>query len=262
MRLALGLAYDGTDFHGYQTQPSGQSVQDHLERALAYFLALPASATHLCTTAAGRTDAGVHAQGQVVHLDTEADRPAWNWVRGLNSALPPTIRVRWAARVEADFHARFHATQRHYTYRIINSPVDDPLRHRYATWVFQPLNAQAMHDAAQCLLGEHDFTSFRAAECQANSPVRRLDHLSVQRQDDLITLRISGNAFLHHMVRNIVGSLVEVGRGAQPATWIAELLQGRNRSLAARTFPAQGLCLAQVTYPKAFECEPESNSAA
>lgn len=262
MRLALGLAYDGTDFQGYQTQPSGQSVQDHLEGALAFFLAVPRETTRLCTTAAGRTDAGVHARGQVVHFDTEADRPEWNWVRGLNSALPASIRVRWAARVEQGFHARFDATRRAYTYDIINAPVDDPLRHRYATWVFQPLDAAAMHRAAQHLVGEHDFSSFRAAECQAKTPVRRIDAIGVERRGDLVRLSIEGNAFLHHMVRNIVGSLVEVGRGAQPEDWMAELLRARDRGQAARTFPAQGLCLTQVTYPKAFACEPESNSVA
>ncbi|MEY2777293.1 MAG: hypothetical protein RLY30_1391 [Pseudomonadota bacterium] len=254
MRLALGLAYDGTSFQGYQTQPGGNTVQDHLEQALAAFLELPLDAVD--TTAAGRTDAGVHAEGQVVHLDTAVNRPQWNWVRGLNTFLPSEIRVRWAAPVADDFHARFSALARTYRYQIWNEPVDHPLQQRFATWVFQPLNRDEMQRAAQLLLGEHDFSAFRAAECQAASPVRILSQCDWAQEGCMLRLTIKGNAFLHHMVRNIVGSLVEVGRGARPVDWIAEILARRDRTLAGRTFPAQGLCLTAVDYPEPFACEP------
>jgi len=255
MRLALGLAYDGTSFQGYQTQPGGNTVQDQLERAIAAFLGCPSSAIE--TTAAGRTDAGVHAEGQVVHFDTDVSRPQWNWVRGLNSFLPAEIRVRWAAEVSPEFHARFSALARSYRYQIWNEPVDHPLQQRYATWVFQPLHLEAMQEGTRCLLGEHDFSAFRAAECQAASPIRVLTQCEWAQQGSMLTLSLKGNAFLHHMVRNIVGTLVEVGRGARPAQWVAEVLAGRDRTLAGRTFPAQGLCLTAVDYPEPFACVPE-----
>lgn len=258
MRLALGLAYDGTRFHGYQTQPDGNTVQDHLESALGSFLegASPE------TVAAGRTDAGVHASGQVVHLETDVDRPLWNWVRGINTFLVPDIRVRWAAQVPDDFHARFSATSRAYCYSLFNEPIDSPLVHRYASWVFQPLDLSKMRQAAQALIGEHDFSAFRAAECQAASPVRTLTRCELRQVGSLIEIDLQANAFLHHMVRNIVGSLVEVGRGAQPVGWISEVLAARDRTLAGRTFPPQGLCLRQVTYDHRFQCVPESKSVA
>ena len=247
MKLALGLEYDGTDFHGWQTQPSGNTIQDHLEAALAAFVGSPVE-----TVSAGRTDAGVHASGQVVHFETHIDRPLWNWVRGVNAFLPAAIRVRWAHPVPDDFHARFSARSRTYTYSIYNHPVDSPLRARFATWVFQPLDVAAMQAAADCLLGEHDFTAFRAAECQAASPVRDLQQAHWTQDGSLIVLQIRANAFLHHMVRNIVGSLFEVGRGARPAAWMAELLAARDRTAAGRTFPAQGLCLRHVEYDQVF----------
>ncbi len=247
MKLALGLEYDGTDFHGWQTQPSGNTIQDHLEAALAAFVGSPVE-----TVSAGRTDAGVHASGQVVHFETHIDRPLWNWVRGVNAFLPAAIRVRWAHPVPDDFHARFSARSRTYTYSIYNHPVDSPLRARFATWVFQPLDVAAMQSAADCLLGEHDFTAFRAAECQAASPVRDLQQAQWTQDGSLIVLQIRANAFLHHMVRNIVGSLFEVGRGARPAAWMAELLAARDRTAAGRTFPAQGLCLRHVEYDQVF----------
>ena len=247
MKLALGLEYDGTDFHGWQTQPSGNTIQDHLEAALAAFVGSPVE-----TVSAGRTDAGVHASGQVVHFETHIDRPLWNWVRGVNAFLPAAIRVRWAHPVPDDFHARFSARSRTYSYSIYNHPVDSPLRARFATWVFQPLDVAAMQAAADCLLGEHDFTAFRAAECQAASPVRDLQQAQWTQDGSLIVLQIRANAFLHHMVRNIVGSLFEVGRGARPAAWMAELLAARDRTAAGRTFPAQGLCLRHVEYDQVF----------
>ncbi|MDP4677653.1 MAG: tRNA pseudouridine(38-40) synthase TruA [Burkholderiaceae bacterium] len=254
-RLALGLAYDGTHFQGWQTQPSGASVQDHLERALASFVGEP-----VACVCAGRTDAGVHAKGQVVHIDVEVERPVWNWVRGVNSFLPSGIRVQWASPVAPDFHARFSARSRAYRYTLYNHAVDSPLQSRFATWVFQPLDHLAMHAAAQALVGEHDFSSFRAAQCQAQSPVRRLSSVIVSRDNRLVTIDIRANAFLHHMVRNIVGSLVAVGQGVQKEDHLANLLAVKDRRLADRTFPAQGLCLEHVEYDQLFVCEPESKS--
>jgi tRNA pseudouridine38-40 synthase len=252
-RLALGVAYDGTDFQGWQTQPSGASIQDRLERSLECFVGAPVP-----TVCAGRTDAGVHAKGQLVHIDPPVERPLWNWVRGLNTFLPTSIRVQWASQVANDFHARFSAKSRSYRYTLYNHPVDSPLQSRFATWVFQPLNHHAMQEAAQALVGEHDFSSFRAAECQAQTPVRRLFSVEVSRCDRLVCIDLRANAFLHHMVRNIVGSLVEVGRGAQPEDHLARLLALKDRQAADRTFPAQGLCLEHVEYDQVFVCEPES----
>jgi tRNA pseudouridine38-40 synthase len=243
MKLAFGLEYDGTDFEGWQTQPSGNTVQDHLEGALAQFVGSPVE-----TVCAGRTDAGVHASGQVVHIVAPVDRPDWNWVRGVNTFLPSSIRVRWARLVPEDFHARFSAHSRSYEYRIYNHPVDSPLHSRFATWVFQPLDVAAMQAGVDHLLGTHDFSAFRAADCQAASPERTLSEARFSQTGPLVSLQISGNAFLHHMVRNIVGTLFEVGRGARPPGWVAEVLQSRDRSQAGRTFPAQGLCLRHVAY--------------
>jgi tRNA pseudouridine38-40 synthase len=243
MKLAFGLEYDGTDFEGWQTQPSGNTVQDRLEGALAQFVGSPVE-----TVCAGRTDAGVHASGQVVHISAPVARPDWNWVRGVNTFLPSSIRVRWARPVPEDFHARFSARSRTYEYRIYNHPVDSPLHARFATWVFQPLDIAAMQAGIDHLLGTHDFSAFRAADCQAASPERTLETVQFLQSGPLISLQISGNAFLHHMVRNIVGTLFEVGRGARPASWISEVLRSRDRSQAGRTFPAQGLCLRHVAY--------------
>lgn len=252
MRLALGIEYDGTDWLGWQTQPNRRTVQDQLEQAISQF-----TETHHATHCAGRTDAGVHATGQVVHFDTTIDRPAWSWVRGLNAFLPNSIAVQWATPVADEFHARFSASARHYVYRIWNSPVRSPLMHRQTTWFYRPLDAERMQCAAQSLLGEHDFSAFRSSECQANSPVRHLTKFEVSRDGPMIVCRLTANAFLHHMVRNLVGTLVEIGRGAAAIEWAKELLDGRDRTLAARTFPAGGLCLERVEYDSQLICVPE-----
>ena len=261
IRLALGLEYDGTDGNGWQTQPNGLTVQDQLESALHRFT----TGVHT-TTCAGRTDAGVHASGQVVHFDTEVDRPEWNWVRGLNALLPQSIAVKWAQRVSPGFHARYSAHSREYIYRMYVSPTRSPLQDRLATWCFHPLDVQRMQQAATRLLGTHDFSAFRSAECQAKSPVRTVSVFEISARDGQVMFRIQGNAFLHHMVRNLVGAIVEVGRGAQPPDWITHVLEQRDRRLAARTFPAQGLCLTRVEYDSSLLptplCEPESKSAA
>ncbi len=245
-RIALGLQYDGSGWQGWQTQPHGQTVQDALEKALAAF-----TQQTIATTCAGRTDAGVHALAQVVHFDTDVMREPFSWVRGVNAFLPPSVAVRWAAEVEGGdtgFHARFPASARTYHYLIYNHAVRSPLWERRAGWVFRPLDAHSMHAAAQVLLGEHDFSAFRAAECQARSPVRMMHSIQVRRAGDLIAVTLRANAFLHHMVRNIVGSLIQVGNGNRSAEWMAELLAGRDRELAAPTFSPDGLYLAQVDY--------------
>ncbi len=245
-RIALGLQYDGSGWQGWQTQPHGRTVQDVLEKALREF-----AQQTITTTCAGRTDAGVHALTQIVHFDTDAVREPFSWVRGVNAFLPPSVAVRWAAEVEGGeegFHARFSARARTYHYLIYNHAVRSPLWEHRAGWVFRKLEAAEMHNAAQALLGEHDFSAFRAAECQAKSPVRTMHNIHVRRAGDLIAVTLKANAFLHHMVRNIVGSLIQVGNGNRNAEWMAELLVGRDRELAAPTFCPDGLYLAQVDY--------------
>lgn len=246
-RIALGLAYDGSGWHGWQTQPDRHTLQDTLQAALARFLDRPAVAT-IC---AGRTDTGVHALQQVVHLDTDAVRRDESWVRGLNAHLPSSLRVQWARPVAADFHARFDARARTYFYILHSAPVRSPILHGRVGWVHDVLDESAMQDAAGLLLGQHDFSAFRSAQCQANSPVRTLEKLDIQRQGDLLAFRFCANAFLHHMVRNLMGTLLMVGRRRQPAAWVAEVLAGRDRRRAAATFMADGLYLAHVAYPQA-----------
>lgn len=243
MRLALGLEYDGSAFTGWQTQPGGTGVQDALERALETF------ASHaIRTICAGRTDAGVHATYQVVHFDTEVDRPLRSWVRGVNRWLPRAAAVRWAVRVPDDFHARFGARARRYDYWLLNDAVRSPLADGRVGWVYRPLDDEAMRAAAVHLIGTHDFTSFRAAECQAASPFRELRELRVDRFGRLLRLRFVANAFLHHMVRNLVGTLVYVGLGRQPPDWVREVVRARDRDAAAPTFAAAGLYLTHVQY--------------
>lgn len=248
MRIALGLEYDGSAFTGWQTQPGGTAVQDAVERALREFVG-----ADVPTICAGRTDAGVHATFQVVHLDTGLERPLEAWVRGVNAHLPATVAVRWSRAVPEAFHARFGATGRRYDYWLLNDPMRSPLAHGRVGWAFRPLDEAAMQAAAQRLLGMHDFTSFRAAECQARSPVRELRQCDVQRFGRLIRIRLSANAFLHHMVRNIVGTLVYVGLGRQPVEWPAQVLAARDRAQAAPTFAAEGLYLTHVQYDPAFD---------
>jgi tRNA pseudouridine38-40 synthase len=243
VRIALGIEYDGAGFNGWQTQPDRRSVQDALESALASLAQSPIS-----TICAGRTDAGVHAIDQVVHFDTAVERPLSAWIRGTNRFLPPSVAVRWARPVSDDFHARFGALRRSYDYWILNDAVRSPLAHARATWVFQPLDTAAMEMAARFLIGSHDFTSFRSAECQAASPVRDLQRLEVRRFGRWIRVRATANAFLHHMVRNLAGALVAVGIGRYPAEWVADLLAARDRSKGAPTLGAAGLYLARVEY--------------
>lgn len=242
--MALGVEYDGTAFSGWQVQPDRETVQSAVEAALERFLGAPAS-----TICAGRTDAGVHASHQVVSFQTGAVRSLSSWVRGVNSFLPRSVSIRWACEVPEDFHARFSAVSRTYEYWILNDPVRSPLLENRTGWVFRPLDEEKMRLGAQALLGTHDFTSFRAAECQAATPVRTITELQIVRLGRLVGVRISANAFLQHMVRNIVGSLIYVGVGREAPEWIGEVLAARCRSAAAPTFSPSGLYLTGVGYP-------------
>jgi len=253
LRIALGLSYHGARFDGWQSQPTGRGVQDHVERALAAIAQEP-----IRVTAAGRTDAGVHALAQVVHFDTSASRPLSAWVRGVNSSLDPGIAAEWAAPVDDSFHARFSAIARRYHYLLYCSPVRPSVLGGLAGWFHQPVDVAAMREGLRCLLGRHDFSSFRAAECQAKTPFRELRQASIDRQDRYLLFAFEADAFLHHMIRNIVGCLVYVGAGRAPASWMAELLAARDRRLAAPTFGAEGLYLTAVRYPPRYEIQAES----
>lgn len=247
MKLALGLAYDGTGSPGWQTQATGDALQDLLEVSLGALAGHP-----VATVCAGRTDAGVHALSQVVHFDTTASRPLNAWVRGVNARLPARIAVQWAREVPAEFHARFSARTRSYRYLLRCAAVQHPLWRDRAGWVFRPLDVEAMREAAAALVGTHDFSSFRSSQCQAKTPVRTMHRLEVASRGEFIELTLIANAFLHHMVRNIVGTLVYVGTGRQPADWVAELLAARRRALGAPTFSPSGLYLAGVDYDPVF----------
>ena len=251
MRIALALEYDGSAFCGWQSQMSACGVQDALERALTGIAAAPVS-----VVAAGRTDAGVHAVSQIVHFETQAVRPATAWVRGVNALLPPTASVLWSCDVGDDFHARFAATMRHYTYILMTRGARPALLARHAGWYHHPLDVDAMRAGAAALAGTHDFSAFRAAECQAKSPVKTLAAVSIGGDDRIVRFDFSANAFLHHMVRNIVGSLVYVGAGREPPGWIGDLLAARDRRKAAPTFAANGLYLAGADYDARFGLPP------
>lgn len=243
MRVALGVEYDGSAFHGWQVQPGGGTVQDTLQAALRKIAGVPVD-----VVCAGRTDAGVHATGQVVHFDAPVERPLSAWVRGVNTFLPPAVAVRWARPVADDFHARFAAFGRRYRYLLLNRPQRPGVWHGRAGWYHHALDAAAMQQAADHFVGEHDFSAFRAAECQAKSPVKTLRRAEVRRVGDLVVFDFEASAFLHHMVRNMVGSLVYVGQGKHAPGWIAELLGERDRRRAAPTFAAAGLYLVGVDY--------------
>ncbi len=243
MRIALGLEYDGSRFCGWQTQPSGCGVQDALDGALSQIAAHP-----VASQCAGRTDAGVHAFGQVAHFDTHAKRPVTAWVRGVNTLLPRSIAVTWAREVDAGFHARYCARGRTYTYALLNRRERPGVLFNHLGWYHRRLEIEPMRAAAARLLGAHDFSAFRAAECQARSPVKELRELRIERGGDLVVFSFAADAFLHHMVRNIVGCLVKVGSGARPPEWLREVLEGCDRERAAPTFAPNGLYLARVQY--------------
>ncbi|MGR8979187.1 MAG: tRNA pseudouridine(38-40) synthase TruA [Gammaproteobacteria bacterium] len=246
-RIVLGIEYDGSDYCGWQQQAERSSVQSVLEHALSKIADRPV--TVIC---AGRTDAGVHAYEQVAHFDTEAERDLHAWVLGGNCYLPEDVRIVWAKTAVADFHARYSAIARYYRYIIFNRPVKSALLPRQATWCYQTLDAGKMHRAAQLLLGNHDFSSFRAQGCQSKSPFRLIHLIEVERAGDNISIDIVANAFLHHMVRNIAGVLIDIGAGKQPENWTAEILAAKCRSLGGITAPPEGLYLAGVYYPERY----------
>ncbi|WJG08289.1 tRNA pseudouridine(38-40) synthase TruA [Aliiglaciecola sp. LCG003] len=247
MRIALGIEYDGANYYGWQRQSKSISVQEHLEQALSKVANTP-----IQVKCAGRTDAGVHSTGQVVHFDSPVSRPERGWTLGVNTNLPDSIAVKWAKQVDDDFHARFSAVARRYRYIIFNHPFRPAILNHGITHIYTPLDHEKMHQAAQCLVGEHDFSAFRASLCQAKTPVRRLKHIEVTRKGNYIMIDVQANAFVHHMVRNIAGSLMVVGSGEQPITWMQQVLAQKDRSKAGITAKPNGLYLVKVVYPEKF----------
>lgn len=248
MRIAVGLEYDGSRYYGWQKQREVVGVQQRVEEALAKVADHPVE-----VTCAGRTDAGVHATAQVVHFDTPNDRRGAAWTLGVNAHLPADIAVRWAQPVAEDFSARFSAVARRYRYIIANTALRPGIHGHGVSHYHKPLDVAAMQAAAPALLGEHDFSAFRAAQCQSHSPFRCVHHLQVKRHGDFVVVDIGANAFLHHMVRNIVGSLLVIGQHQAPVTWLAELLASKDRTQAAATAKPGGLYLVGVTYPEQWQ---------
>ena len=244
MRIALGIEYDGTAYNGWQRQRTGVGVQERLEDALA-----KVADEVVEVTCAGRTDSGVHASGQVVHFDTQSERTMRGWLLGANSNLPDDISVAWARQVDDAFHARFSALSRTYQYLILNRLERSALYRHRAWWVHQPLDTDLMHSAAQVLVGQHDFSAFRAAGCQAANAVRELSSITIRRVDDWVGLQVTANAFLQHMVRNIMGTLVAIGSGNAAANWAADVLASEDRKKGGVAAPPHGLTLVDVRYP-------------
>ena len=259
-RYALGIEYDGSEFFGWQRlskpgepeRPGEPTVQVAVERALTFVAGTP-----LTVICAGRTDSGVHAAGQVVHFDSPVQRDVRGWVLGTSTQLPPSVCVRWCQPVAADFHARYAARARRYRYRLLNRPVRPALHRQYLSWERRPLDADAMHRAAQVLLGEHDFSAFRTIHCQAPHARRDLHDITVRREGDVVEIEVQANAFLHHMVRNIVGSLLMIGRGERPEAWLGELLAGLDRAVAGPTAPSAGLVFLGPRYPAQWRLPAE-----
>jgi tRNA pseudouridine38-40 synthase len=248
-RISCRIEYDGSRYNGWQAQPhlNVSTVQQELERGIAAVATGPVR-----VHCAGRTDSGVHGFAQVIHFDAPVERSSKAWVLGVNANLPFDIRVHWALAVASDFHARFSATARRYRYLIANTAVRPALLGRQITWQRQPLDERLMHAQAQCLLGERDFSAFRAAGCQSRTPMRNVHSIDVSRRGELVIIDVKANAFLHHMVRNIAGSLMAVGAGRRPPGWMQQILLGRDRKVAAETAPADGLYLVEVDYPARY----------
>jgi tRNA pseudouridine38-40 synthase len=247
VRIAVGIEYEGTAYAGWQAQASLPTLQRITEHALA-----GVAAEAVTLTCAGRTDAGVHALGQVAHFDTHAQRSPRAWMLGANSTLPADVSLSWALPVPAHFHARYCAEARTYRYVILNRMARGALTASRAAWVHRPLDHERMAEAARALLGEHDFSAFRSSECQAKSPIRRLEDIRVARHGDHVVIEATANAFLHHMMRNIAGLLITIGKGQRGASWAREVLAGRDRTRGAPTAPAAGLYLLAVRYPRPF----------
>ncbi len=257
MRIALGVEYDGHGFCGWQYQDHSPSVQEAVEKALSKVANQPVKV--IC---AGRTDTGVHATEQIIHLDTDVERTMRSWVYGANTNLPKGVAILWAKLVSDGFHARFSAVRRRYRYVIHNRNVRPTFLAWRTSWDYRPLDERRMAEAAKALVGEHDFSSYRAQGCQAKSPVRTLYRLDVTRRNELVFIDIEANAFLHHMVRNIAGVLMAIGAGEQPVEWAKEVLEYRNRALGGITAPSSGLYLAQVYYPVEFDLPRASPNGA
>ena len=256
MRIALGLQYDGSPYSGWQTQVNENSVQDELEKAITAFVGESSKDFPIKTIAAGRTDTGVHALGQVIHFDTNVEREDFSWVRGVNSFLPPSIAVNWAKTVSEEFSARFSAFERTYIYALHVGPCRVPMVHSRAGYLMLPPNQQldirAIQDSVECLIGEHDFSSFRSSECQSKTPVKTIYAIDIISDGPWLYFRIRGNAFLQHMVRNLVGCFLQIGQGRQESKWMAEVLTAKDRQIAAPTFMSDGLYLAKIAYPEEF----------
>jgi tRNA pseudouridine38-40 synthase len=248
VRIALGVEYDGSGFSGWQSQPGGKTVQDVLESALAAI-----AGERIRTVCAGRTDAGVHAVGQVVHFDTAAQRPRLAWVRGVNTNLPAQVAVQWALPVADEFHARFSAVERCYCYILAVSPVRPSLFAGQVGWFHQPLDVRNMRTAAAHLVGRHDFSAFRSAECQAKTPERELREIAIEQHGRYVVFRLRADAFLHHMVRNVIGCLVQIGKGNKDAQWMQAVLESHDRAAAAPTFAPDGLYLERVSYEERWK---------
>jgi len=248
MRIAAGVEYKGTLFCGFEIQSENiRTVQQELESAIS-----KVAGESVKIVVAGRTDSGVHAQGQVIHFDSTSQRTEHEWLLGVNSNLPEDISLIWVRLVLDDFHARYSASQRYYAYYIINRKARPALKADFAHWVYSPLDIEKMYQASRCLLGENDFSSFRAAECQSKTPMRFVSKIEINRQQDKILIEIAANAFLHHMVRNIVGSLILVGEGKREVSWLEQVFLAKDRKLAGPTAPACGLFLERVEYPAKF----------
>lgn len=249
MRIVMGVEYDGAGFHGWQVQDGAvRTVQGCVQRAVSK-VADQAVTLHC----AGRTDTGVHAEGQIIHFDTQARRTMRSWILGSNVNLPPDVSVNWAAAVNEGFHARFSAIARHYRYQILNRRTRSGLWREREVWIHRPLDVGCMQQAATALVGTHDFSSYRALGCQAKSPVRTVHYLRVRRDGERLFIAIGANAFLHHMVRNIAGVLIAIGSGDRAVDWAGEILELCDRTRGGVTAPPQGLYLSRVDYPAEFE---------
>jgi tRNA pseudouridine38-40 synthase len=253
-RLALGIQYDGTAYRGFQAQTGLATIQGELETALSSIANEPI--TVFC---AGRTDAGVHALGQVVHFDTQAERADFRWLQGTNAKLPNDIAVQWVKEVPVDFHARYQAFARRYRYVIANSLARPALTERFATWIYHRLDEHRMQEAAQFLVGRHDFSAFRASECQAKTPIKNIEFANISRVEDYVILDIKADAFLHHMVRNIIGTLLPIGLGQTPVSYLKEVLDSCDRTRAGMTAKPCGLSLVEINYPNHFNLPSPSN---